>query len=44
MSENEVSDIYVTVGTEFNNAINAFAHHRIDLRYAPFMLISYHMH
>ncbi|KAF7982519.1 hypothetical protein HWV62_28130 [Athelia sp. TMB] len=30
-SENEVSDTYVVVGTEFNNMITAFAQHGIDL-------------
>ncbi|KAF4569896.1 hypothetical protein EYR40_008876 [Pleurotus pulmonarius] len=31
MTETEVSDVYVTVGTDFNNVIRAFAYHRIDL-------------
>ncbi|KZP11104.1 hypothetical protein FIBSPDRAFT_757205, partial [Athelia psychrophila] len=31
VSENEVSDTYVVVGTEFNNMITAFAQHQIDL-------------
>lgn len=31
-TENEVSNVYVTVGTEFNVVINAFAQHRIELR------------
>lgn len=41
-SDNEVSDTYVTVGTEFNNMINAFAQHQIDLRWvlAPPLLLS----
>jgi len=30
-TENEVSDTYVVVGTEFNNMITAFAQHQIDL-------------
>jgi len=30
-TESDVSDTYVTVGTEFNNAVNAFAQHKIDL-------------
>ena len=33
-SETEVSDIYVIVGTEFNNVVLAFSHHKIDLRCA----------
>ncbi|KAF8877908.1 hypothetical protein BD779DRAFT_1556251, partial [Infundibulicybe gibba] len=31
VSETQVSDIYVQIGTEFNSTILAFAHHRIDL-------------
>ncbi|KIM88309.1 hypothetical protein PILCRDRAFT_814208 [Piloderma croceum F 1598] len=30
-SETEVSNTYVTVGTEFNTAVEAFAHHKINL-------------
>ncbi|KAJ6578762.1 hypothetical protein DFH09DRAFT_913745 [Mycena vulgaris] len=31
VSETEVSDVYVQIGTDFNNTIQAFAYHRIDL-------------
>lgn len=30
--ENEVSDVYVQIGTEFNLVVAAFAYHQIDLR------------
>ncbi|KAJ7457057.1 hypothetical protein FB451DRAFT_1047753 [Mycena latifolia] len=30
-SETHVSDVYVQIGTDFNNTVQAFAHHRIDL-------------
>jgi len=30
-NETDVSNTYVTFGTEFNEATNAFAHHKIDL-------------
>jgi hypothetical protein len=32
VSETQVSDVYVQIGTDFNNTIQAFAYHRIDLR------------
>ncbi|KAJ7092444.1 hypothetical protein B0H15DRAFT_922023 [Mycena belliarum] len=32
VSETHVSDVYVQIGTDFNNTIQAFAYHRIDLR------------
>ncbi|KAJ7153470.1 hypothetical protein C8R43DRAFT_1002115 [Mycena crocata] len=31
ISETQVSDVYVQIGTDFNTAIQAFAYHRIDL-------------
>ncbi|KAJ7730233.1 hypothetical protein DFH07DRAFT_174475 [Mycena maculata] len=31
VSETQVSDVYVQIGTDFNTAIQAFAYHRIDL-------------
>ncbi|TFK39555.1 hypothetical protein BDQ12DRAFT_603953, partial [Crucibulum laeve] len=30
-SETQVSDIFVTIGTEFNSTVHAFAYHKIDL-------------
>lgn len=35
VSETQVSDVYVKIGQDFNNTIQAFAYHRIDLRCAP---------
>ena len=32
ISENEISNLYVQIGHEFNATISAFAYHRIDLR------------
>lgn len=31
-SESQVSNVYVKTGTDFNAAMHAFAHHKIDLR------------
>jgi hypothetical protein len=31
-TETEVSNTYVTIGTEFNNVVTAFSQHKIDLR------------
>ncbi|KAF7369790.1 Bud site selection protein 6 [Mycena venus] len=31
VSETQVSDVYVQIGTDFNTAIQAFAYHRIEL-------------
>ncbi|KAF7373643.1 Bud site selection protein 6 [Mycena sanguinolenta] len=31
VSETQVSDVYVQVGTDFNTAIQAFAYHRIEI-------------
>ncbi|KAJ7123758.1 hypothetical protein C8R44DRAFT_831299 [Mycena epipterygia] len=31
VSETQVSDVYVKIGQDFNNTIQAFAYHRIDL-------------
>ncbi|KAJ7224673.1 hypothetical protein GGX14DRAFT_387344 [Mycena pura] len=31
VSEADVSDVYVQIGTDFNAAVQAFAYHRIDL-------------
>jgi hypothetical protein len=31
-TETDVSNIYVAVGTEFNEVVSAFAQHKIDLR------------
>ncbi|KAF8196188.1 hypothetical protein K438DRAFT_1906292 [Mycena galopus ATCC 62051] len=31
VSETEVSDVYVQIGTDFNTAIQAFAYHRIEI-------------
>ncbi|KAJ7658487.1 hypothetical protein B0H17DRAFT_1096855 [Mycena rosella] len=31
VSETQVSDVYVQIGTDFNNTIQAFAYHHIDL-------------
>ena len=39
-SETEVSDTYVTVGTEFNETVKAFAQHKIDLRFV--LIVSSH--
>jgi hypothetical protein len=33
-TEDEVSDLYVKIGHEFNATISAFAYHQIDLRCA----------
>lgn len=33
VSETQVSDVYVQIGTDFNTAIQAFAYHRIELRF-----------
>jgi hypothetical protein len=34
VSETQVSDVYVQIGTDFNTAIQAFAYHRIEMRCA----------
>ena len=38
-TETDVSNTYVTVGTEFNCAVEAFAQHKIDLRFVYLVLL-----
>jgi hypothetical protein len=33
VSETDVSDVYVRIGTDFNHALHAFAFHNIDMRF-----------
>jgi len=37
VTETDVSDVYVRIGTDFNHTLHAFAYHNIDMRFVFFL-------
>ena len=37
-SEEEVSDVYVCLGNDFNTAVSAFTFYEIDMSYVPYLI------